>query len=31
LNGANPWSERVEQAIARLGAIVTAVAAESRA
>ena len=31
LNGANPWSERVEQAIARLGAIATAVAAESRA
>jgi DNA-binding transcriptional MocR family regulator len=31
LNGANPWSERVEQAIARLGAIATAVAAGSRA
>ena len=30
LNGANPWSERVEQAIARLGAIATDVAAESR-
>ncbi|WP_420391202.1 PLP-dependent aminotransferase family protein [Marinobacter sp.] len=30
LNGANPWSERVEQAVARLGAIATAVAAESR-
>jgi DNA-binding transcriptional MocR family regulator len=29
LNGANPWNERIEKAIIRLGAIATAVAAES--
>jgi DNA-binding transcriptional MocR family regulator len=29
LNGANPWSDRIEQAILRLGAIATVVAGES--